>query len=273
MSDLRSFLKQHATIPNEFIDSFLSMYNPETVQTDSVIDADKVAQWLKIPKYQLLAMLRESYREGFDYITTTSTIQRKGKYGGNNYKKVLLTPDCFKRLCMRSRSKRAEEVRTYFIQLESLLVRYRTVLLKGMDAEIKQMEWGMKPKSEEDSAGYIYVIRADPVKDSVYKIGRTQNLNQRLSTYSTGKLDGVDIVYKFRTDNHKRTEACVKLMLKEHQLRKYKEVYQANIDMIKELINKCDDTVTYTRVYSNTKAAKEMTGGYYIVLQSDNVSL
>lgn len=75
-------------------------------------------------------------------------------------------------------------------------------------------------------------------------------------------------MYKFRTDSHKKTEACLKLMLKEHQLRKYKEVYQANIDMIKELVRKCDDTVAYAKVYSN-KANKNMTGGYYLVVHQE----
>jgi hypothetical protein len=69
----------------------------------------------------------------------------------------MLTPDCFKRICMRSRSSRAEDVRTYFIELESLLVRCRSTLLKGMD--------------------------------------------------------GVELVFKFRTDKHATTEACWKLML------------------------------------------------------------
>lgn len=131
----------------------------------------------------------------------------------------MLTPDCFKRLCMRSRAKRAEKVRTYFIELESLLVRYRTTLLKGMNQEIKELEQSVKPNDPQDSAGYIYVIKTNPERDSVYKIGRTADLNKRLAT---GTIDGVELVYKFRTDNHKATEACVKAMLKENQ---YKEVY------------------------------------------------
>jgi hypothetical protein len=35
---LEDFLEQHSAIPNAFIDSFLAMYNPDTVQTDLVID-------------------------------------------------------------------------------------------------------------------------------------------------------------------------------------------------------------------------------------------
>jgi len=269
MSDLKSFLKQYSTIPNAFIDKFLSFYNPDTIQTDFIINVDQVAEWLGMQKFNIIDTLKKSYRGDIDY-TITATTRRTKKYGGNNYKLVMITPDCFKRLCMRSRTKKAEEVRTYFIQLESLMVRFRSVILKGMDVEIKQLESALKPKDINDSAGYIYVIKASPEKDNVYKIGRTQNLNKRLATYSVGTVDGIETIYKFRTNSFKKTEACLKLMLKEHQLRKYKEVYQANIDMIKTIIQKCDDTVQYTKVYSNVRAERNMTGGYYIVIEKDD---
>jgi phage anti-repressor protein/predicted GIY-YIG superfamily endonuclease len=266
--DLASFLKQHSTISNAFIDSFLSIYDPDTIQTDFVVKISIVSQWLKSSKKTLIHTLTTSYKKGIDFTVVKIPKADTRKYGNNN-REYLLTPDCFKRLCMRSRSPRAEEVRTYFIQLESLLVRYKSVLVKGMNAEIKQMERALKPKDPADSAGYIYVLKASPERDSVFKIGRTKDLNKRLATYSTGTVDGVDVVFKFRTDSHKKTEACVKLMLKEYQLRKYKEVFECNLDMIKEVIQKCDDTAAYTRVYANAKADRRMTGGYYMVLSKD----
>ena len=267
--DLGTFLKQHSTISNSFIESFLSFYNPNTIQTDFVVDLGLIAQWLGIRKLKLLQTLKSSYKDGIDFVVRKAERPINAKRGANNLKQWLLTPDCFKRLCMRSRSNKAEEVRTYFIQLESLLVRYKSVLLKGMDAEIKQLETSLKPRDPADSAGYIYVIKASPEKDSVYKIGRTKDLNKRLATYSTGTVNGVQTVFKFRTTSYKKTERCLKTILKEFQLRKYKEVYQCSLDMIKGVIQKCDDAVTYTRVYSNAKADKQMAGGYYMVLEKE----
>lgn len=58
-------------------------------------------------------------------------------------------------------------------------------------------------------------------------------------------------------------------MLKEKQMRKYKEVYEADLEMIKGIIERCDETAQYTRVYTNTRGAKKMDGGYYMVLQQD----
>jgi hypothetical protein len=53
MADLKAFLKMHSVIPSEFIDSFLSMYNPETLQTDIVINIDNVCKWLNISKFNI----------------------------------------------------------------------------------------------------------------------------------------------------------------------------------------------------------------------------
>lgn len=264
--DLKEFLKTHSTISNEFIDVFLSFYDPETIQTDFVVDAAIVVKWLGIQKKYMMETLRSSYKEGIDYKVEKSS-NKKGRYGGNNYKTILLTPDCFKRVCMRSKSKRSEEVRTYFIQLESLLVRYKSHLLEGMDAEIKRMEKAARPKREEDSVGYVYIIKASPDLDSVYKIGRTKDLTKRLATYSTGTADGVEVLFKFRTDNHRAVEGCVKAWLKEYQYRKYKEVYQANINMIKRIISGCDGIGLglLKKEFISSKAPK-MTGGYYLVL-------
>jgi phage anti-repressor protein len=84
---------------------------------DYAIDLDKVCKWLNISKFNILRTLRSSYREDIDY-TITKSVNKKGKYGGNNYKLVMITPDCFKRLSMKSTSNKADEVRTYFIELE-----------------------------------------------------------------------------------------------------------------------------------------------------------
>ena len=55
------------------------------------------------------------------------------KVDHNNYKLYMLTPDCFKRLAMLSRSKNAEMVRTYFIEVEGLFLKYRTQTTEGMN--------------------------------------------------------------------------------------------------------------------------------------------
>jgi hypothetical protein len=114
---LVEFLKQFSSIPNEFIDDLFSFYDPETAQNEPAIDIDAVAKWLQIAKFKLMETLRTSYKLGIDFTVTKMRNPRStvSKYGANSYKQVLLTPDCFKRMCMRSKGKMAEDVRTYFI--------------------------------------------------------------------------------------------------------------------------------------------------------------
>jgi phage anti-repressor protein len=123
MSELATFLKKLSPIPNSFIDDMFELYDPDTAQTDFAVNVEAVAKWLGVHKRTLLKTLRASYSLGIDYIVSGKPNPKlEGKYGRNSYKEVLLTPDCFKRLCMRSKGRTAEDVRTYFIQVEALVV-------------------------------------------------------------------------------------------------------------------------------------------------------
>jgi phage anti-repressor protein len=261
----KDFLKVHSTIPNTFIDTFIDTCGEGYSQTTTSLNIDIVAKWLNVQKFNLMSTLRDSYRDGIDYVVIHKPSKR-GKQGSNNYKEVLLTPDCFKRLCMRSKSKKAEEVRTYYIQLESLLMKYYEHMMNGMETEITSLKHSLKPsKNKKDHAGYIYILKASQTKDSVYKLGRTKDLSQRLSTYQTGILEEVEVIFKFRSDSLKALEACIKKSLEEYKVRKYKELYAVDINIIKTIVNHCDAIQNVKQVYALRKPPK-MTGGYYIAL-------
>lgn len=268
MENITRFLKTHSIIPNQFIDEFVKMSNNNPgLQTDFVIDLDIISKWLSVRKDNLWQTLKTSYKKDIDYIV--NKIGRQiGNYGGNNYKQVLLTPDCFKRLCMMSRSKKAEDVRSYYIELESLIFKYYKQTLDGMEKEIKSLESALKPKSRSLQAGYIYVLKASDKMDSMYKIGRTKDLKQRLASYQTGKLEDIELVFKYRTDNLKGVEDCVKLALKDMRPRKYKEIYKADLTVIKQIISKCQQ-IEGLKQHTLPRQASRMTGGYYLGLFYD----
>ncbi len=97
-------------IPQSFIDDF---YNENTMEDDFVIELDTIAKWLEASKKNLVKTLRRSYTEHIDYIQ-----KKNDNKDNNNYKVYLLTPDCFKHICMMSRSKNSDKIRTYYIQVE-----------------------------------------------------------------------------------------------------------------------------------------------------------
>lgn len=62
----------------------------------------------------------------------------------------------------------------------------------------------------------------------------------------------------------------VLLWLNEHQLRKYKELYETNIDMIKQFISKCEEFKNWKQEYTRRRKSKMEGGGvYYMVLIPD----
>ena len=69
------------------------------------INFDILANLLKCHKNNLIRTLKTSYQVDIDYIVNKTKKPTTTKYGGNNYKEVLLTPNCFKRLVISSKTK------------------------------------------------------------------------------------------------------------------------------------------------------------------------
>jgi hypothetical protein len=269
MSDeLATFLKKMSPIPNKFIDDLFAFYQPDTAQTDLAINLDAVAKWLHVRKDVLMRTLRTSYTAKVDYeVTRMQNPNVNTKYGRNAYKRVLLTPDCFKRLCMRSRGKTAEDVRTYFIHVEALVVKYRKQMVEGMQHEISRIESLRMARSLPKASsreGYIYVLKASPKYDTVVKIGRTRDLLRRIREHSAALADDPEVLYIFKTTDVSAVETCVKAWLKDKRwkgtLSRYREVYQADVDMIKQLIHGCDLSGIVKRDMSQT-SRKSVGGG------------
>ena len=267
----KEFVKLTSAVPGHFIDELFEFYDENTQQTDPVIRLDTVAKWLSSTKQSLMETLKHSYRENFDYTIQKYTPINKKVPRANNNKLYLLTPDCFKRLAMMSRSKNAEMIRTYFIEIENLFFKYRGEMLSGMQEELERLERNQKARASltDPKAGYMYIVRASEHKDGLVKIGRSKDLLSRLRAYNSGRADDIEVLYMYKVEDLESTEACVKSLLKKHQYRKYKEVYQANIDIIKELIQGCGQLSAKLHY---KKQKMEMTGGFYIVIHEDTPS-
>lgn len=269
MISAKEFLKKYTNIPNTFIDELYEMYNEHTLPTDFAINADYVAKWLKIPKYRIIDTLKNSYEKDVDYTIEKSINPQKKVANANNYKRVLLTPECFKLLAMRSATKKADEVRSYFIEIETTLLKYRQDLVDGLERRIADLERNQRPQytTKESKKGIIYVIKAHADRDDIVKIGRTANLRKRLSNHASSRADDPHVLYQYECDDIDEVEACVKALIKKHKYRKYKEVYQADVDMIKYFVQGC---ASLKMRYKSRKSKREITGGYYIAIFRDD---
>lgn len=273
------FVKRFTTVPEIFVDELFRFYDENTMQTDIVISLDNVAKWLNCPKNELNRTLHRSYIKNIDYKYEKSANPNKivGKYTSNNYKKILVTPDCFKRLCMLSRAKKAEMVRSYFIDVETQFLRYKNQIMEGLKTDIRLLQTDLNPKKEipklNNADGYIYVIKASEEIDNLFKVGRASDLKKRLFSYQTGTAHNVDLLYTISVHDMKSAEKCIKMHLQEYQYRTRREIYQVPIDMLKIIINKCNEVDGAKKQYIRRKKLSEGGDDSYYLAFNNNLIL
>ncbi len=97
-------------------------------------------------------------------------------------------------------------------------------------------------------SGYIYIIKLrEHIKtnESIYKIGRTKDINKRFPQYPKGSL----LIYCIYTQNIIETESIIIKDLQDYNCNEYgKEYFNCNLTNIKRIIDKhtnITDSITY----------------------------
>ena len=129
--NVSDFIKRNTSIPSKFVDEVYGQVPSLRGIGEFVIPLDYVVKLLQTTPKTLLGKLERSYKKEVDY----TVIPSMGKT-----KRVFLTPECFKRVAMMSRSKGGEMVRSYLIELEGLFLKYRQQTLAGMQMEIDRLQ-------------------------------------------------------------------------------------------------------------------------------------
>lgn len=259
----KEYLKKMTNIPNQFIDDLFSFYDENTLQTDFVIDMNVVAKWLEARKDTLMETLKRSYKQNIDYTITKKINPNKKQPHSNNHKQVLLTPDCFKRLCMLTRSSKGETVRSYFIEIENTFIKYRQQTIEGIKMDMKRTKY-------QPNTGYVYVIL---LRDNLHKVGYTKDMNKRMSTYRTGRGRDMEVLYLYQTEHLKEVEGCLKSWLRGSRYQHNTEIYEVELDIVKKLINECGNIGSKLHLKNKVKDDDELNGGkYFVVLKTELVS-
>jgi len=252
----------------------------EYTDNELIINFTIICKWLDVNKSDLKKVLLKNFEENFDY-----TIEKKKKLqvnsrGANIYEEILITPNCFKEICMVSQSANAKKVRKYFIEMEKLIKRYFLTIKEDMYKKIGVLETNSKPKIN-ISGGVIYILRALNTDVTVYKLGKTKNLNNRLKTYNTGNANNIEPLFILPVKDITSVESCIKTSCKKFQYRKYKEVYEIDINVLKEVMvdcsefvdkmaNKLQDKLENKKFKSHITRMKKKIDKYFIYLDKEN---
>jgi phage anti-repressor protein len=251
-------VKLFTTIPHSFVDDFYNVLESSNSNTNMFpISLDTLSKWLNVTKGNLFQTLQQSYNEGDDYMLQKEDVRL---ISGRKKIHVMLTIDAFKRLCMRSRSKKAEDVRTYFIELDNFVTMYTTEILNGLLSKLN------KTHRNKDGTGWIYVFR---VKHDILKVGYAKDLLLRLRSYNTGRLDDIEILHSFKTSNRKKVEQCVKTFCQAKRLNSRKELFNVDEDIVKRVMQLCvqigDDSTP------KSKWSIKKNGNYYIFINKEEL--
>ena len=233
-----NFLKKHSTIPNTFIDDFFSFYKYTNDDEDIIINLELVAKWLNMRKDHLKATLERSYIKNVDYNITKNKSDSKGRPSET----ILISTSCFKRLSMNSNTSKGAEVRLYYEQIEKLLHKYKDYIIEALEKKVGILENNQKPKIDPKN-GLIYFIRSELEPENVFKLGKSKKFKQRFLSHNSSHADDLQVVLIYETDDYEAVEGCLKGILKSKQYRKRKEIYQVDIDVLKEVLKGCDRLV------------------------------
>ena len=269
------FLKSHSLISSDFIDDFYGFYDEGQNEYDYVVDLEKLANWLEVKKENLKRLLEDNFEEDEDYIIEKKeTGIGKGK-GQNNRKKTLLTYTCSKLLCMMSKTKKADIIRRFYVELEKLIISYKESIVNDLHNRlgIKVENTNIIKKNKEQ--GLIYVLKLDDTKinsnnvEFESKIGKTMDIKNRMGQYKVGRINDLPIVYVYLTNDVIDLERCIKDCLKRKQIVNGTETYKISLEEVKDTIKYCNKMKSQL-IKQNKKLLKE-DGTYVIMTEKGNV--
>lgn len=274
---LEDFIIKRSNIPIDFLKDFFNLGGDSYGDTYKNINFDDVVKWLNITKNNLKRLLISNFKIMDDY-TEKKVLIKNNKRGANYVSKIMLTPDCFKELCMLSKSEKAKGVRKYYIIAEGLLRDHFELIINNLNKELGLIKNNIK-KPIEVIGGHIYILKAqNTTQKDMYKLGNTDNMKKRLRTYNTGNANNIEPLFVIKVDNIKMVEGCIKNIANEYQYRKNKEVYNIDFKFLQKLCIKCKNfidqlTKEFVKNKNDTKTKLKMIGNgnnttdkFYIII-------
>jgi len=261
--DFETFVNKYSFVNSTFVKDFYSIIKEDYIEryTEFLIDSEILRKWLKINiRQKFNDTIKRSYIKNIDY--ELKKVKKSEGRGGQNFEVITLTPEASKKICLSTNSKMGPLVQQYFLDLEVALYKYKNYIIDGLKQKNKQLENNQKPKINPGKK-IIYVFKALNTDLTLYKIGKTINSKTRFLKHNSPMANDLEVLFQFETENIDQVESCVKSYMKLSKYRKYKEIYQTSLRIIKKAIKDCECKI---QEYNdeNKKYNKAQKGGLLI---------
>lgn len=284
---MEEFILQRSTISKKFLRDFFNItgekYNDNVVS----VKFDTIVKWLDVQKNHLKRLLVKNFKKDIDYTEETIKVMNKDNRGANYVSKILVTPDCFKDICMISMTEKAKEVRFYYKTVEKLLIDYYQDIQLNLEKELGLIKNNQKSK-DIPKGGHIYILQAlNTTQKDMFKIGNSDDMKKRFRTYNTGNANDINPLFIMKVDDIKGVENCIKNIAKQYQYRKNKEVYNIDFRMLQSMYQNCKNFMEKTSEMYNKdpkdfkhklfiikkdykKSKEKQQGGFYMIVDKND---
>ena len=169
-------------------------------------------------------------------------------------------------MCLLSKTKKAEEVRTYYLELEKLINNYKNYIIDGLKDTVDMLENNQK-EIPSNIKGTVYILKSPKDINGIYRFGQTEDFKKRIQNYNSANSDKMKIIKIYETKNAKKVETCVLGQIKELRYKKRKDFYEIDLKLLKKLTKDCVDlTLKYKNgIYNNVKKNNKQDGGSEII--------
>jgi uncharacterized protein YerC len=245
-----------------FIANFYCYLNYDT-KKDFIIDLDNVWKWIGFErKGKAKELLVNNFKENEDYIAkelASPDGEASLQHGGQNRETILLTIHCFKKLCLKTKTKKSDEIHDYYLSLENIIneVVYEQSEQLRNQLTIKNKEiLTIKEKtlvSAYNEKPTVYIIL---VEENIVKFGFSNHLENRLGTHKREIGNHISLNYVIESLYNREIETMIKQKLynkiisKEYSGKLQTELLQ--LDQEYNIEKFYNDVITYKESLSNS---------------------
>lgn len=264
------FIDKHSyDISSVYVDKFWeNISNKKWIYVD-----DQLIEWIgfniSTGKAKYVNIIKDNFNNGNDYKTYNYdqiTNVFNSEEPDNNDKEILqfkpvltdihnrtthliTSPRCFKKSLMMIKTERANQIRDYYVDLEEIYLNYMQYQLQAKDQQIESLQDKYEKEYQfrinhiaKNCTQYLYVASTEMYySKNIFKIGKTNNIKERMQNYSTGYLDNEKIkVFKYIKVAHSQSlEKYIFEYLKPYQ-QQDKEMFQVEYKILDNLFNKIE---------------------------------